>query len=348
ARYDKRLLPTYDVFDEWRYFVPGGRPVVIDVVGQRVGLSICEDLWGGIDAGAQSRYADESDPIAQLIDAGATVIVNPSASPFVSGKHERHHAIVSECANRHGVSVLSVNQFGANDDLVFDGAALAHIASGLIGENARWSGDALTVNLNSNDVVQRATINDACELVEALTLGVRDYMNKCGFSTACLGLSGGIDSAVTAAIAARAVGGSHLIGIAMPSKYSSTHSIEDAYDLAGRIGCRCHKAPIRDPFEGYRGVLDTLFGKLLRGAGLGAVRDLTYDARRAYYDAHRSGAGVLTGRKRTSVSIFPLMVEPPRRHREPWWVHPALRGEGERLGSDRAWVPAVCLCAAAT
>ncbi len=262
TRYDKRLLPTYDVFDEWRYFVPGDRAVVIDLAGERVGLSVCEDLWGGADAGAESRYAREPDPIAELVRAGATVVLNPSASPFVSGKHDRHHDIVATHAARHGVPVLSVNQLGANDDLIFDGAAIAHHAGGMLAENPRWSGEALVVETGSDTVVQRSPTGGASELTEALTLGVRDYARKCGFNAVCLGLSGGIDSAVTAAIAARAVGGSKVIGVAMPSKYSSTHSIEDAYDLAGRIGCDCRKAPIKRPFEGYRETIDTLFGKL--------------------------------------------------------------------------------------
>ncbi len=262
ARYDKRLLPTYDVFDEWRYFVPGDRPVVFDLAGERVGLSVCEDLWGGIDAGTERRYAGDADPIDELIGAGATLVVNPSASPFVSGKHERHHAIVATHAERHGVPVLSVNQFGGNDDLVFDGAALAHHAGGTTGENARWSGRALVVDTASSNIVQRSPVDGARDLVEALTLGVRDYTRKCGFATACLGLSGGIDSAVTAAIAARAIGGSKILGVAMPSKYSSTHSVEDAHDLAGRIGCRCWDAPIKAPFEGFRETLDMLFLRL--------------------------------------------------------------------------------------
>lgn len=262
ARYDKQLLPTYDVFDEWRYFVPGDQPVVVDIAGERVGLSICEDLWEGVDAGTESRYAGEADPIETLVRAGATVIVNTSASPFVSGKHDRHHAIVTAHAERYGISILSVNQAGANDDLVFDGAALAHHAGGTIGENRRWTGEPLTIDTASETIVQRVSVNGARELVEALTVGVRDYANKCGFTTACLGLSGGIDSAVTAAIAARAIGGSKVIGVAMPSKYSSTHSIEDAHDLAGRIGCRCWDAPIKGPFEGFRNTLDQLFTEL--------------------------------------------------------------------------------------
>ncbi|MEL7482946.1 MAG: NAD+ synthase [Planctomycetota bacterium] len=262
ARYNKRLLPTYDVFDEWRYFVPGSDPVVVDIAGERIGLSVCEDLWAGVDAGTESRYAGDADPIADLVQAGATIILNPSASPFVSGKHERHHTIVSTHAKRHGIPVLSVNQFGANDDLIFDGAAIAHTKDGSVGENTRWSGEALVVDTTRTDTAARPAVNGARELFEALTLGVRDYMSKCGFTNACLGLSGGIDSAVTAAIAARAVGGSRLIGVAMPSKYSSTHSVEDAYDLAGRIGCVCHNGPIKQPLDGYTETLDRLFTKL--------------------------------------------------------------------------------------
>lgn len=266
ARYDKRLLPTYDVFDEWRYFTPGDRPAVVEIAGERVGLSVCEDLWGGVDAGAEGRYAGEADPIAELISGGATVVLNPSASPFVAGKHARHREIVALHAARHGVPVLTVNQCGANDDLVFDGAALAHVGPGNTSENARWTGDALGVDLGAS--ASHGTAHqpaEACgtrDTVEALTLGVRDYARKCGFRTVCIGLSGGIDSAVTAAIAARAVGSGNVIGVAMPSRYSSTHSLEDAHDLAGRIRCRCWEAPIHEPFEGYRDTIDRLFAQL--------------------------------------------------------------------------------------
>ncbi|MEO1718440.1 MAG: NAD(+) synthase, partial [Planctomycetota bacterium] len=275
GRYDKRLLPNYDVFDELRYFVPGDRAVVVDIAGERVGLSVCEDLWGGVDAGTQSRYRGEPDPISGLVAAGATVVINASASPFVTGKQRRHRSIVSSHAERHGVVILSINQHGANDDLIFDGAALAQRAGQTIGENERWSGKPLVVDTASEPLAAPAAMSDDLELVEALTLGVRDYARKSGFTSACLGLSGGIDSAVTAAIATRALGGADIIGVAMPSKYSSSHSVEDAHDLARRIGCACWDAPIAGPFEGYRSTIDKLFEQMSH-APLAAQRpDLT-------------------------------------------------------------------------
>ncbi|MEM9663123.1 MAG: NAD+ synthase [Planctomycetota bacterium] len=262
ARYDKRLLPNYDVFDEVRYFEQGSQPVVVEVAGERIGLSVCEDLWGGVDAGAQNRYAGRADPIGELVAAGATTIVNPSASPFVAGKYGHHRSIVASYASRHGVAVLSVNQHGANDDLIFDGAALANRGGSPIAENTRWSGEALVLDTSAASETEQVPPHEARELIEALTLGVRDYARKSGFASACLGLSGGIDSAVTAAIAARALGGSHVLGVAMPSKYSSQHSIDDAHDLARRLGCSCQDAPIGGPFEGFRGTIDPLFERM--------------------------------------------------------------------------------------
>ncbi len=266
ARYDKRLLPTYDVFDEDRYFRAGNAPGVIEVGGLKIGLSICEDLWRGVDAGRGDRYEGQADPVAELVENGAELIVNPSASPYVMGKHDRHLAILSQHAKRHGVPVLAVNQLGGNDDLIFDGSAWAVDRTGRLAvAGGRFAGEL--VEVETDELVQASpTIDDHSHgtpaVIDALTVGVRDYVRKTGFEGVCLGLSGGIDSALTAVIAARALGADRVTGIAMPGKYSSQHSIDDAKDLADRLGCAFAIVPIEQPFTGFSEVLDPLFEAL--------------------------------------------------------------------------------------
>ncbi|MCL4222756.1 MAG: NAD+ synthase [Phycisphaerales bacterium] len=244
--YDKRLLPTYDVFDEDRYFVPGHRAVVIDVDGTPVGLAICEDLWRGEDAGFASRYLDAPDPVSAAVEAGARLLVVPSASPYVLGKHDRHVSILRTHATRHGLPVCSVNQVGGNDDLIFDGRACVIAPDGSIAARA----PAFREHLLIHDLGTRDGDGGESELgvernmVEALTLGVRDYLRKTNFHKAIIGLSGGVDSALTAAIAVRALGSDNVLGVALPSRYSSQHSRTDAYDLAARLGITCLTVPI--------------------------------------------------------------------------------------------------------
>lgn len=294
ARYDKRLLPTYDVFDEDRYFEPGSRAVVVDVPVRgadgrgagaarvmRVGLAICEDLWKGEDAGFSARYAEAGDPVAEAVKAGASVILSPSASPFVVGKGTRHERILQRHAERHGVWVLSINQLGGNDDLVFDGHAMAFAPGGALaaaGEN--FSGRALGVDIGESRKTQAASVKtnavlpseveEERQLWSALVLGTRDYCRKTGFKRAILGLSGGIDSALTAVIAAAALGPENVVGVLMPTKYSSEHSVKDAEVLASRLGVRSMRVGIESGVEGLRG---TMRGGLLTlgQAGLGEV-----------------------------------------------------------------------------
>lgn len=244
--YDKRLLPTYDVFDEDRYFVPGSRAVVIDVDGTRVGLAVCEDLWRGEDAGFASRYLDAPDPVSAAVDAGARLLVVPSASPYVLGKHDRHVSILRSHAMRHGVPVCSVNQIGGNDDLIFDGRACVIAPDGSIAARAPAFCEHLLIHdlgTHNGDGAE-SDLGVERNVVEALTLGVRDYLRKTGFRKALIGLSGGVDSALTAAIAVRALGSDNVLGVALPSRYSSEHSRTDAYDLAARLGITCLTVPI--------------------------------------------------------------------------------------------------------
>ena len=270
ARYDKRLLPTYDVFDEDRYFYAGHSPVVIDVPHPdgtvRIGLSICEDLWKGEDAGFSWRYQGRPDPVPDLIAAGAQLIVNPSASPFVLGKGKRHRQILRAHAIRHKVYVAAVNVVGANDELVFDGHAATFAPDGtLIAAGPGFVEDLVLVKLPLN-AAAHASVRDAAvetsdpELAfRALTLGVRDYLAKTGFRKAILGLSGGIDSALTACIAVAAVGAENVLGVSMPGPYSSEHSRSDAYELARRLGITCLTTPIQQIVDGFRSPLDAAF-----------------------------------------------------------------------------------------
>ncbi len=266
--YDKRLLPTYDVFDEDRYFVPGGRAVVIDVptrVGPavRVGLTVCEDLWKGEDAGFSHRYLDRPDPVPELVSprdgrAGATLIVNPSASPFVLGKGRRHRDILKRHAVRHGVHVAGVNQVGGNDELIFDGHGAVFDPSGALVAAAPGFVEHLLVADISPSARAGVALGAADPLLgapdeellyRALVLGVRDYCRKTGFATAAIGLSGGIDSALTCVIAAAALGPRNVTGISMPGPYSSEGSKTDAAALAANLGVPYRTIPIGPGFD---------------------------------------------------------------------------------------------------
>ncbi len=264
THYHKRLLPTYDVFDEDRYFTPGDKPALFEVAGIRVGLAVCEDLWRGIDAGFQSRYDAAVDPVGELVAAGAQLVVSPSASPFVLGKARSHFSIVAQHASRHGIAMASVNQYGGNDDLIFDGHAFVYAATGeLLASTTPFSQETLTLEIPTGDNPCAAPeVSQESLLFDALVLGVKDYLRKTGFQRALIGLSGGIDSAVTAAIAAAALGGKQLLGVAMPGKYSSDHSRHDAEELARRLGMDYETIPIAKPFTGFRAALDPVLGTL--------------------------------------------------------------------------------------
>lgn len=267
--YHKRLLPTYDVFDEDRYFVPGERAVIIEVAGVRVGLSICEDLWRGEDAGFSDRYFKSADPVGELVrppggGAGAQVIVNPSASPFRLGIGARHRALLKQHAMRHGVYIAAVNQVGGNDELVFDGSACVFGPSGEMLAAGPSFVEALTVvdipaGVSGLVVDQLTTMAEEEALWHALVLGVRDYCNKTGFKSAVLGLSGGIDSAVVGVIASAALGAGNVLGVSLPSRYSSQGSRDDARELAGRLGVRFETIGIEEGFVAVLGMLAPAF-----------------------------------------------------------------------------------------
>jgi NAD+ synthase/NAD+ synthase (glutamine-hydrolysing) len=237
-RFRKALLPTYDVFDEDRYFEPFHGPQLLDIGGRRLGISICEDIWNDRDFWKRRRY--HHDPIDELVRAGADAIVNLSASPFTVGKHRKREQMLGAMARKHGRPVLYTNQYGGNDDVIFDGCSCAFDAAGVPFARARaFDGDVLICDLdNPSPIAPAADVGDESEVWHALVLGTRDYVRKCGFSSVVLGLSGGIDSALTAAIAAEAVGADRVLGVLMPSPYSSRGSIDDAAELAANLGIR--------------------------------------------------------------------------------------------------------------
>lgn len=265
ARYAKRLLPTYDVFDEDRYFEPGDEACVVDVGGTPVGLCVCEDLWRGEDAGFGARYAGQADPVSESVFAGARVIAVASASPFVSGKQGRHLELMRAHAARHGVVVVGVNQLGGNDDLVFDGHGWGVSGGGEVVGRDGWSSEPIDLDVDGSAVrgAVPGVVEEDDRLIEALTLGVRDYVRKCGFRGVCLGLSGGIDSALTAVLGVRALrglfGDDCVLGISMPGPFSSAGSVDDARALADNLGIPMISLPIAGGFEGMKGSLDGAF-----------------------------------------------------------------------------------------
>jgi NAD+ synthase (glutamine-hydrolysing) len=245
----KTLLPTYDVFDETRYFLPSERITTTGaaLTGVEVGLSVCEDVWNDPRFWKRTRYA--RDPVKELVSAGAELVVNASASPYSLGKQGLRERMLSASARDHGVALAYVNQVGGNDALIFDGGSLLVGRDGAILARAPLFEEAVvTVGLDGSDPrilgldgrpladPPAAADPDADELFRALVLGVRDYVRKCGFKRVVVGLSGGIDSALTACIAAAALGPEQVLGVGMPSRYSSDHSREDAAELARSLG----------------------------------------------------------------------------------------------------------------
>ena len=240
--YVKTLLPTYDVFNEARYFEPSSQPASALVAGQKIGISICEDLW---DAEALGRNLYGADPIAALSAAGAKVIVNMAASPFEIGKASRRDELMKRQAARSRATIVCVNQVGGNDELIFDGGSCVASSDGRIVARAKsFAEDLLVADLDSLKARREPLGDEMSRLSAALKLGLRDYVTKCGFRSVVLGLSGGIDSAVVAVLAADALGPENVLALAMPSRYSSGHSISDARAVAAGLGINLREVPI--------------------------------------------------------------------------------------------------------
>ena len=238
----KTLLPTYDVFDETRYFRRGGAPGPLELNGRKIGVSICEDLW---DRPALGRALYESDPVGALREGGAEIIVNMSASPFQLGKGALREELIRRQVGRVGVPIAYVSQVGGNDELIFDGASMAVAADGsLLGRCKAFEEDMLVIETDDPAGRCEPAGEDMAQLAAALKLGLRDYVRKCGFGSVVLGLSGGLDSAVVATIAADALGPDNVLALAMPSRFSSDHSLADARALADKLGIRLVEVPI--------------------------------------------------------------------------------------------------------
>jgi NAD+ synthase (glutamine-hydrolysing) len=259
----KILLPTYDVFDEARYFQPGERQSVVTVRGMRIALAICEDFWNDKQFWERLRYG--RDPIEELVAQGADVLLSINASPWNIGKRAQRYAIFEALAQRFRLPVAYVHMVGGNDQLVFDGTSFAMTAEGRLAARAKSFDEDLilfdSVTGTGDDHDSELDPEEAA--FEALVLGTRDYIRKCGFRSVIVGLSGGIDSALVAAVAAEAVGKQNVLGVGMPGPYSSEHSLTDAECLARRLGIRFDVVPIQ---SGYEALLDTL-EPLFKGYG---------------------------------------------------------------------------------
>ena len=257
----KMLLPTYDVFDEMRNFAPAKSQQLFTLCGKRMALTICEDAWNDKHFWNERLYT--VDPVESLVHAGGNFVLNISASPFWVGKREFRRDMLASIARNHHVPVVMVNQVGGNDSLIFDGSSLAlDPQGGVIAQGKSFEEDLIFLDPDQlrGDMHQQI-VGEEASAYSALVLGTRDYVRKCGFSQVIVGLSGGIDSALTAAIAADAVGPENVIGVGMPGPYSSPGSIADARALATNLHIRFEMLPITDIFASYRTVLRDVFAR---------------------------------------------------------------------------------------
>jgi len=265
----KSLLPNYDVFDERRYFDPADARTLVERGGIRIGLSICEDLWN--DERFWPRRLYPLDPVAELTAKGATWVLNASASPYEMGKPRLRRAMLAAAAQHHGVGVVYCNLVGGNDSLIFDGHSMVvDPAGGLLAHARGFDEELLLADLAAPapgrlHATGFPAEQELEEVLQALVLGLRDYMRKTGFERALLGLSGGIDSALVAVIAARAVGAANVLGVAMPSRFTSSMSDEDAATLARRLGIGFEVLPIEPAVDAVRRALSPLVGGDHRG-----------------------------------------------------------------------------------
>jgi NAD+ synthase/NAD+ synthase (glutamine-hydrolysing) len=255
----KMLLPTYDVFDEMRNFAPAKSQELFSFCGNRMALTICEDAWNDKQFWPKRLYS--VDPVEALIKAGGNFVLNISASPFWIGKRELRRDMLASIARQHKVPVVLVNQVGGNDSLVFDGSSLVLNREGqVIAQGKSFEEDLIYFDSqNLSGDMHEQIAGDEASVYSALVLGTRDYMHKCGFQKAIIGLSGGIDSALTAVIAAEAVGAENVIGVGMPGPYSSQGSIDDARSLAKNLGIRFELLSINPAYEAYRQTLRDVF-----------------------------------------------------------------------------------------
>ncbi len=266
-RQHKMLLPTYDVFDEARYFEPAPKQDPLKVGASIAALTICEDAWNDKQYWERPLYS--RDPVEELAASGARILISLNASPYHMGKRAQRHEIFAARARHFRMPIVYVNQVGGNDQLIFDGSSFAMDPDGrVIACAASFEEDLVLFDTETLTGDRHENYPEECEAVyQALVLGTRDYIRKCGFERVIVGLSGGIDSALTAAIAAGAVGKENVVGVGMPGPYSSEHSVADARGLAQNLGIRFELIPIRSQYEASLQALQPVFN----GASAGPV-----------------------------------------------------------------------------
>jgi NAD+ synthase (glutamine-hydrolysing) len=299
-RQTKALLPTYDVFDEDRNFVPAAKQSIYPLLGKNLAVAICEDAWNDKQFWKHRLYS--RDPVAELVGLGGNLLVNINASPFNLGKRALRREMLAAQARRHRVPVVWVNQVGGNDQLVFDGSSFAMDSQGhAIAEAASFEEDLIYADLATGSGDRRASLPDECEAVyQALVVGTRDYVRKCGFSKVLIGLSGGIDSSLTAAVAVEALGAASVTGVSMPGPFSSEGSITDAREMAKNLGIRFETAPITAAYDvmqdgmeklvGRHGIMEENLQSRLRGVTMMAL-------------SNQSGAMVLTTGNKSEIAV---------------------------------------------
>jgi NAD+ synthase (glutamine-hydrolysing) len=256
----KMLLPTYDVFDESRYFQPAAKQVTYDFGNEHLGITICEDVWNDKNFWPNVLY--DRDPVTELIGQGTTLLLNISASPYTIDKRALRFEMLRSIAVTHRRPVVYVNQVGGNDSLIFDGASLALTADGKVAAQAlAFEEDLVLFDTETGQGEMHPQPREEIEYAyRALVIGTRDYVSKCGFKKVLVGLSGGVDSAVVASIAVEALGAGNVQGVSMPGPYSSEGSKNDAKALADNLGIKLMTVPITDVFDAYRKALAPVFG----------------------------------------------------------------------------------------
>ncbi len=260
--FSKSLLPTYDVFDEDRYFEPNDKLQILTLKGSKIGVSICEDLWNDRDFWQRPRY--NFDPIEKLAKEQAKLIINLSASPFTVEKQKLRESMISQSAKKYRIPIVYVNQVGGNDDLIFDGASLVFNGQGkLLARAKAFEEDLLVIDLDSKtNVINDYPENKEGLIFQAILLGIRDYLKKCGFKKVLIGISGGIDSAIVAAVARHSLGAKNVLGVLMPSPYTSAQSMTDAQRLAKNLGIKTVTVEIVSLMKNYDKILKNVFDGL--------------------------------------------------------------------------------------
>jgi NAD+ synthase (glutamine-hydrolysing) len=258
----KRLIPTYDVFDETRYFEPARESLLFELQGKRIGVTICEDIWTVGDYEGIPRYA--ADPVTDLVRRGIDLLVNISSSPYTLHKRSVRQGILERLSTHHNLPTLYCNQVGGNDDLLFDGASMIVNGKGrLIGLGKEFEEDLLVWDSETDSPpIESLEPPEEESILKGLILGTRDYLRKTGFRKAVVGLSGGIDSSLVAVVARHALGGSNVLGVSMPSPFTSRMSREDARDLARNLGIEFQEIPISGIYEAFRKELSPIFAGL--------------------------------------------------------------------------------------